>query len=85
MVERSDREVERSDREVEPSFVSVHTGKPIEPANLAAGSSSALEIRCVREPPVHLLLGLLGALHGLLNLGLLALFVIALRRKFRLG
>ena len=39
----------------------------------------------IAEPPVPLLLGLLGALHSLLNLGLLALFVIALRRKFRLG
>ena len=39
----------------------------------------------ITEPPVPLLLGLLGALHSLLNLGLLALFVIALRRKFRLG
>ena len=39
----------------------------------------------IAEPPVALLLGLLGALHSLLNLGLLALFVIALRRKFRLG
>ncbi len=39
----------------------------------------------IAEPPVPLLLGLLGALHSLLNLGLLALIVIALRRKFRLG
>ena len=39
----------------------------------------------IAEPPVPLLLGLLGALHSLLNLGLLALFVIVLRRKFRLG